>query len=150
MQIRPMTERYSVQISGIVSCFDRVVIKGTLQCFDYVHEMTSYLYINNIKIFDFPKFADPLRMKIRENAEKIAAENNLEIEYIKKNNFRKEERIKEIIKERGEHPGLVHIYFNGHNLLASKLDQHKIKYQMLENAFIPIYRERFSICSKTI
>jgi len=197
MLIRPMTERYSEQISGIISCFDRVVIKGTLQCFGYPHEMTSYLFRNNIKIFDFPKFADPLRMKLRENAEKIAAENGLEIEYIRKKNFRKEERIKEIIRKRGGHPGLVHIYsamepcpaykpwhdklthktflkpstgkcihyyfyfidedlglcyvrvptwapfrlqiyFNGHNLLASKLDQHNIKYQMLENAFINI------------
>jgi hypothetical protein len=57
------------------------------------------------------KFAEPLRQAIRENAEMIAKENGLEIEFIRKPKaFRKEKRIKKIIKERGEHPGLVHIF----------------------------------------
>jgi hypothetical protein len=34
----------------------------------------------------------------------------LEIEFIRKKNFRKESRIQDILKERGEHPGLVHIF----------------------------------------
>jgi hypothetical protein len=40
----------------------------------------------------------------------IATENGLKIEYIGKKRWRKEDRIKEIIKERGEEPGIVHIF----------------------------------------
>ena len=41
----------------------------------------------------------------------MAEENGLEIEFISKHKaFRKEDRIQEIIKERGTHPGLVHIF----------------------------------------
>ena len=45
-----------------------------------------------------------------ENAKRIAHENNLKIEYVPKKNFRQEDRIAEILKERGDHPGLVHIF----------------------------------------
>jgi hypothetical protein len=36
--------------------------------------MTSFLFERKIRIFDYPKFAEPCRNRIRENAEKIAAE----------------------------------------------------------------------------
>jgi hypothetical protein len=73
--------------------------------------MTGYLYRHNIRIFDYTDFAQPLRDEIRANAEAIAEANNLEIEFIRKSKaFRKEERVKEILRRRGDHPGLVHIF----------------------------------------
>lgn len=72
--------------------------------------MTTYLNSKRIRIFDYPKFASPFRDTIRENAEAIAKAHNLEIEFIRKKSFRKEALIKRIIKERGLHPGLVHIF----------------------------------------
>jgi len=49
-----LTERYKDKIEGILACYDRIVIHGNipLLCFD--GGMTSYLYQNNIKIFDYP------------------------------------------------------------------------------------------------
>jgi hypothetical protein len=72
--------------------------------------MTNSLYERKVKIFDYPKFAESFRNRIRENAEKMAAEAGIEIEFIRKRNFRKEDRVKEIIAERGEHAGLVCIF----------------------------------------
>lgn len=105
-----LTERYAQKISGVLSCFDRVVIQGTLPGLCYAEGMTRYLTINKIRIFDYPRFAEPLRDELRNNAESIARENGLEIEFIRKKNFRKEDRIRDIIKERGAHTGLVHIF----------------------------------------
>ncbi|MGO8720711.1 MAG: hypothetical protein ACLQMO_16075 [Acidobacteriaceae bacterium] len=69
--------------------------------------MTSYLYERKVRIFDYPRFAEPFRDELRENAERLAAEAGIEIEFIRKRNFRKEDRVKEILARRGEHPGLV-------------------------------------------
>lgn len=105
------TERYKDQIAGVLSCYDRVVIQGTLPgwCFD--QGMTSFLYASNIKIFDYPQFAKALNDEIRDNAEHVAKENGLKIEYIRKiKDFRKEDRIKKILEKRGNHPGMVHIF----------------------------------------
>ena len=105
-----LTERYADKISGVLSCFDRVVIQGTLPTFCHAQGMAAFLSYKKIRIFDYPRFAEPLRDALRENAQRVASENGLEIEFIRKNNFRKEKRIQEILEVRGAHPGLVHIF----------------------------------------
>jgi hypothetical protein len=105
-----LTERYSNKIRGQLSCYDRIVIQATLPGLCYAQGMTTYLNINKIRIFDYPRFAEPLRNQLRANAEKIAQDNGLQIEFIKKKNFRKAERIEQIVKKRGDHPGMVHIF----------------------------------------
>ncbi len=42
-----LTERYSDKISGVISCFDRVVIQGTLPGYCYNMGMTAYLPARN-------------------------------------------------------------------------------------------------------
>ena len=71
--------------------------------------MTSYLYYKGIRIFDYPQFAAPFKEEIRKNAQKIAADDGIEIEFIAKRNIRKEKIIVKVIKARGDHPGPVHI-----------------------------------------
>lgn len=87
-----------------------MLVFGTLPKICFAGGMTSFLYERKIRIFDYPKFAEPFRNRIRENAEKLAAEAGIEIEFIRKRNFRKEDRVKEILAQRGEQPGLVCIF----------------------------------------
>ncbi len=106
----PLTERYASKIRGVLSCFDRIVITGTLPDICYADAMSCHLRSKGIRIFDYTQFAEPLRDEIRLQAERLARDNGLEIEFIRKKDFRKERRIKEIVAKRGEHPGLVHIF----------------------------------------
>jgi hypothetical protein len=108
--IELLTERHAAQIEGVLGCWDRMLIFGTLPKICYAEGMTSYLYANQIRIFDYPRFAEPFREQLRENAERLAGENGMEIEFLRKRNVRKEDRVKEILAKRGEHPGLVCIF----------------------------------------
>lgn len=103
------TEKYSDKISGVLHCFDRVIIQGTIPGLCYAGGMTSYLYFKKIKIFDYSQFAAPFREELRNNAEKIASSNGIDIQFVPKRNIRKEKIIENVIKNRGDHPGLVHI-----------------------------------------
>jgi len=105
-----LTERHAAQIEGVLGCWDRMLVFGTLPKICFAGGMTSFLYERQIRIFDYPKFAEPYRHRIRENAEKMAAEAGIEIEFIRKRNFRKEDQVKELLEKRGEHPGLVCIF----------------------------------------
>lgn len=105
-----LTERYADQLDGVLSCYDRIVITGSLMPFCYAQGMTGYLYQQGIRIFDYPRFAESLRERLRENAEALAEANRLKIEFIRKKDFRKENRIQQILRKRGEQPGLVHIF----------------------------------------
>ena len=103
-------ERHRHIIQGVISCFDRILLTGTIPGICFADGMSMFLRQRNIRIFDYSKWAMPLREEIRANAEVIAAENGLKIDFIRKRNFRKEQRVKEIIAQRGERPGLVHIF----------------------------------------
>jgi len=100
-------ERYAKHIKGVLSCWDRVVITGTLPGVCYAAGMTQYLNAKGIRIFDFARFAEPLRERIRANAEALAAQAGIAIEFIAKAHIRKEQVVARIVAERGEAPGLV-------------------------------------------
>jgi hypothetical protein len=190
-------ERHSEKIAGVLSCLDRVVITGTLPDFCHAEAATHYLFNHKIRIFDYTKFTEPLRDPIRNRAEKRAAEPGSTIEFLRNRDVRKEDRIQELLEQRGRHPGLVHISsaiepcpsfqpwhdkrtgktflkykdgkclhyyfsfidpmlglgylrvptwapfrlqfdFNGHNLLAHKLDLEGLGYRMIDHAFVAI------------
>ncbi|HUX28927.1 MAG TPA: hypothetical protein VMV39_09065 [Terracidiphilus sp.] len=107
MDIELLTERHAAQIAGELSCWDQVLIFGTLPKICYAGGMISYLYERKVRIFDYPRFAEPFRDQLRENAERLASEAGIEIEFLRKRNFRKEDRVKEALARCGNHPGLV-------------------------------------------
>ena len=47
-----LTERYRNKIIGELSCYDRVVIQGTIPDWCYDQGMTAFLHMHQIKIFD--------------------------------------------------------------------------------------------------
>lgn len=105
-----LTERHEAQIRGVLHCYDRVIITGTLVDFGHHHAATCHLNKTHVRIFDFANFAKELREQIRSNAEDVARESGLEIEFLRNTKVRKEDRIQKILATRGSHPGLVHIF----------------------------------------
>ena len=60
MGLTRLTERHADQIAGVLSCYDRILVFGTLPTLCFAEGMTSYLYAHQIRIFDYPRFAEPL------------------------------------------------------------------------------------------
>jgi hypothetical protein len=110
------------------SCYDRVIVQGTLPVFCYAEGMTAYLGKRRIRIFDFTRFAKPLTDASKANAEEVAAASGLNIDYVRKKNFR------------------LQFYCNGHNWLAPQLDGNQISYTLLDNAFTRI--EDFAVAQQ--
>lgn len=102
-----IVERYGKRIKGVLSCFDRVVLTGTLPGACHAAGMTSFLYAHGIRIFDYAEFASGLRERVRENAERVAAEAGVAIQFIAKAHIRKEGVVGSMVAKRGTHPGLV-------------------------------------------
>ncbi len=107
--IELLTTGHKDKISGVLSCYDRIVISGTLPVICYSQGMTGYLYQQGVRIFDYPKFAEPFKEQIRQNAEQIASDNNIQIEFVAKSHIRKEALVAKVLEQRGNHPGMVHI-----------------------------------------
>jgi hypothetical protein len=103
-------DRHASKIRGVLSCFDRVVLTGTLPDLCHAEAMARFLGARQIRLFDYPRFAEPYREELRAHAEHLAQEHGLTIDFIRRRTFRKEDRIKQLLATRGDHPGLVHIF----------------------------------------
>ena len=106
---RSIAQRYVGNLNGVLSCYDRILIHGTLPGACYAGGMTSFLYSEGIRIFDYAQFAEPLRDRVRKRSEEVCAEAGLAIEHVSKSHIRKEELVQRVLATRGEAPGLVHV-----------------------------------------
>jgi Bacterial regulatory protein, arsR family len=104
-----LIERYAANLHGVLSCFDRILITGTLPGACYARGMTSFLNAHGIRIFDYVRFAEPLRERIRERAQEVCAAAGIEIEHVNKSHIRKEDLVARVLQARGDAPGLVHV-----------------------------------------
>ena len=109
MSTATLEERYAANLHGVLSCFDRIIIVGTLPGACYAEGMTSYLYARGIRIFDYPRFAEPLRERIRERAQEVCAAAGIGIVHVSKSHIRKEDLVARVLAARGDAPGLVHV-----------------------------------------
>src|SRR3954447_8751827 len=105
MGLSLLTERHAKQIAGVLSCWDRMLVFGTLPKICYAEGMTSNLYAKQVRIFDYPRFAEPFRDQLKQNAERLAEQNGLSVEFLRKWNVRQEDRVKEILARRDQHVG---------------------------------------------
>ena len=104
-----LTNRYAVNMHGMLSCYDRILITGTMPGACYAAGMTSFLYSRGVRIFDYAQFAEPLRDRVRARALDVCASAGLEIEHVSKSHIRKEELVQQVLVTRGDAPGLVHV-----------------------------------------
>ena len=109
MAATTLTERYSANLHGVLSCYDRIIVTGTLPGACYAGGMTSFLYSRGIRIFDYARFAEPLRERIRERAQQVCEAAGVQIEHVNKSHIRKEDLVARVRALRGDAPGLVHV-----------------------------------------
>ena len=106
---RDLVDRYRDRLRGLLSCYDRIVVTGTLPQVCYAEGMTAFLKARGVRIFDYPRLAEPLRDAIRGRAQELATSAGIAIEHIAKAHIRKEEVVAKVLERRGDHPGLVHV-----------------------------------------
>ncbi len=106
---RDLIERYRERLHGVLSCYDRIVVTGTLPQACYAEGMTAFLKAQGVRIFDYPRFAEPLRNALRARAQELATSAGITIEHISKAHIRKEDVVAKALERRGDHPGLVHV-----------------------------------------
>ena len=52
MTATALTERYAANLRGVLSCYDRIIVTGTLPGACYAGRVTSFLYSRDIRIVD--------------------------------------------------------------------------------------------------
>ena len=52
MAMKLLTDKYAEQLDGVLHCYDRLVLTGSLMPLCHAHGMTKYLNDQHIRIFD--------------------------------------------------------------------------------------------------
>lgn len=105
-----LLERYHQHVVGKIECFDRIIIRGTLPVVSHAAGMVATLHQRGLSVLEYTEFVQPLGQRIKANAETLARQAGIDIEYVPSRRFRQKDRIENILKTRGRHPGLVHIF----------------------------------------
>ena len=113
-------QRHADKIAGTISSYDRVIIAGTIPGICYNAGMAAHLRHLGIRLFDYTQWANPLRQRVWDNAERLSRDNNIPLSDARKRNTRKEDVVAKILEKRGHHPGLVAILWTMESCLSFK------------------------------
>ncbi|MEO5349093.1 MAG: IS1634 family transposase [Magnetococcus sp. YQC-3] len=108
-----LISRHADKILGTISCFDRIVVTGTFPDICHARAMASHLTADDVRLFDYPLWAELLREIIRTNAEKVATDACILIKHLRDRKQRKEDIVQQVLAARGSHPGLVVLTLTG-------------------------------------
>lgn len=101
-------KKYQDKIQGVLGCYDRVVIKGTLHEASHSGGMMNLLNRKGILYKDYPKFVAPYRNEVHKNAEAISQAEQVPIEFIRNSKkVRKEDLVQKQIEQSVKKTGLV-------------------------------------------
>lgn len=99
--------RHDSKISGVIGCFDRVMIRGTLPNACHSNALEASLFLKKILFKDYLKYAENLRNELREHVDLLAKRHELPIHHLRSRKVRKEDFVREKIAEDPDKTGVV-------------------------------------------
>jgi len=84
---------------GVLSCYDRIVVTGTLATVRYAEGTTGFLHAQGICIFAYASFAMELRESVRQAATRPSAAAGIEIEHIARVTSAKEAAVANVLED---------------------------------------------------
>jgi len=103
--VKRFTHQYNELITGMISCFDRILFKGYLPI-GWGDAMEGFLAQQGLRIKDFSKFVQKQSRRIAEHAERLAKNSGRPYLYLN-GPHRKEAIVQGLIKAEGLRQGLV-------------------------------------------
>ena len=101
-------QQHAEKITGILSCFDRLIFKGYLP-FTYPRAMEAFLQQQQVLLKDFRAFALDQSQKLKEHAQALAAAAGRPYIYLEKR-IRKEDEARRMAAKDGVTQGLVCVF----------------------------------------
>jgi hypothetical protein len=63
--MQQFTARFKDKIQGIVSCFDRLLFRGSLRQLNHPHGMEVFQFTNNILFTDYEKYVKSISQRVK-------------------------------------------------------------------------------------
>lgn len=100
-------EKFTDQIQGVISGFDRLVLRGTLRRIVYEQGMKSYLWQNQILLKEFGQHVHQTSQRLKAASLAVAQQTGRPVKYLPSSQVSKEELARGIAAKHGVSQGLV-------------------------------------------
>jgi hypothetical protein len=107
--MKSFTDKIADQITGTLSCFDRVIFKGHLKAISYPAGMEKLLFSRGLKIKDFAKFVQTQSDRLVLHAKTVAGKHGRPYQYLVRR-IRKDEEARRIAREQNITRGLICVF----------------------------------------
>ncbi len=107
--MKDFVEQYSEKITGVLSCFDRVLFKGYLPL-GFGDAMERLIGSQGLLLKDFKRFVTTHSETIKAHAEAMAKKHERPFIYLQNNAIRKEDEARRLAKRDGITQGLVCVF----------------------------------------
>src|SRR4051812_1719365 len=102
-----LLERHANEISGVLECFDRVILTGTYRAIGWPQAMMAYLGARQVRMADFAAtLANGWRKEMAAHIHQRARTEGVEVRQVQASEC-KEEIVQGILAQRGRRPGVV-------------------------------------------
>jgi hypothetical protein len=105
--MRQFIAKYARQVAGVLSGFDRLVLRGSLRRISYEFGMMGYLWANQVRLTEFGKHAQEVSEAVKTASLREASETQRPIQYLTSSRTNKEEVARAIAERDGVRDGLV-------------------------------------------
>ena len=99
--MKKIIDKFGDKINGVLSTFDRMVIKGHLRGFFYDNGRKYFLSKENVLLKEFNKYAESKTKLIKKNAKELAKSQGRQYIYLNSPKVKKE---KTALKQLKKHP----------------------------------------------
>jgi hypothetical protein len=110
--------RFGNSITGVLSGFDRLRLRGTLRHLFQPTVMEAYLNACRVLIKDFGKFAEGITSRVKAAAYAAAEQAGRPFQYLPHSQISKEDLARKIVREEGLQSGLIAIFSALENCLS--------------------------------
>ena len=100
-------QHFSDKIIGVLSGFDRLLIRGTIRAISLHSGMREFLYQNGVLLKDFGAYGQQVTKRIRQLSHEIADRQNRPFLYVPSSQTNKEEIALRVLKEQPVKTGLI-------------------------------------------
>lgn len=100
-------QKHSAQVIGVLSGFDRLVLRGTVRPVAYVDGMARFLAAQHILLKDFGDYAEATSNRVKQASLAVAERAGRPVEYLASPKVRKDELARTIAARDGIETGLI-------------------------------------------
>lgn len=105
--MRQFIAKYAGRVAGVLSGFDRLVLRGSLRRISYEFGMMGYLWANQVRLTEFGRHAREVSEAVKEASLREACATGRPVQYLYSSRTSKEETARAIAERDGIREGLV-------------------------------------------